>query len=404
MTMPVPVPAGGVPGPGPRNATQRPLLRRWLAAGVLVTLFLAGGAVLFMAFDAEFGLPTTFVALLAALLPLTIVVPGFLWLDRAEAEPVGLLLSAFGWGAFVATSSALFLNSLAFAVIAAFGIDAEVVGSVLVAPMVEEVAKGLGVLMILVLRRDEFDGVLDGIVYAGIVAAGFAFGENILYLGRAVTDGGVEGLVAVLLLRGVISPFAHPLFTVWTGIGIGVAVAGRSILRFLAPVAGLVLAIALHAAWNGGASFGLGGWAGTYLLVHIPVFIATILFALAARRREERLVAEHLGHYARYGIYDAADLQMLSSPRGRRAARSWARGIGGRRASSAMQDFQDDSVELAFLRARVLRRPATAAAAHQERVLVESVLRARAAFRSSSPSPVIMASGTPDTRKAGPSR
>jgi RsiW-degrading membrane proteinase PrsW (M82 family) len=78
---------------------------------------------------------------------------------------------------------------------------------------------------LLLFRRREFDGIIDGIVYAGIVAAGFAFTENILYFGRAFGEEAEMGgsVLFTLILRGVLSPFAHPLFTSMTGIGAGLA-------------------------------------------------------------------------------------------------------------------------------------------------------------------------------------
>ena len=99
-----------------------------------------------------------------------------------------------------------------------------------VAPVTEEASKGLFLLLLLWWRRDELDGLLDGIVYAGMVGIGFAFTENILYLAAAYdgTDGaGPGGLTApraLFVVRCVFSPFAHPLFTTFTGIGVGLAV------------------------------------------------------------------------------------------------------------------------------------------------------------------------------------
>ena len=60
-----------------------------------------------------------------------------------------------------------------------------------VAPVTEEATKGAFLLLLLWWRRHELDGVLDGIVYAGMVGIGFAFTENILYLAAAYdgTDG-----------------------------------------------------------------------------------------------------------------------------------------------------------------------------------------------------------------------
>ena len=70
------------------------------------------------------------------------------------------------------------------------------------APLVEEVAKGLGVLLIYAFSRAHFDGPVDGLVYAATVAAGFAFTENILYFGVALVEGGAEELGATFVMRG----------------------------------------------------------------------------------------------------------------------------------------------------------------------------------------------------------
>ena len=61
--------------------------------------------------------------------------------------------------------------------------------AVLVAPWIEEAAKGAAVLLVLLFRRREFDGVVDGIVLAGLSGVGFAFTENVLYFGRAFLAG-----------------------------------------------------------------------------------------------------------------------------------------------------------------------------------------------------------------------
>ena len=116
----------------------------------------------------------------------------------------------------------------------------------IVAPVTEEASKGLFLLLLLWWRRAELDGVLDGIVYAGMVGIGFAFIENILYLAAAYngTDGtgpgGTSALTSTFVMRCLFSPFAHPLFTTFTGIGVGIAVGSRShLVRVVAPLARL---------------------------------------------------------------------------------------------------------------------------------------------------------------------
>ena len=195
------------------------------------------------------------VGVLLAALPVAPLIACFLWLDRYEPEPRSLLILGLGWGAFVATSSALVLQ-----VAGEFAFQApKSFSGAVVAPLTEEAAKGLFILLLLWFRRNELDGILDGIVYAGMVGIGFAFTENILYLSSAYVGssghaGGIESAITLFVVRGVFSPFAHPLFTSFTGIGIGIAVGSRRpIVRFLAPLFGYLLAACAHAAWNGSA-------------------------------------------------------------------------------------------------------------------------------------------------------
>ena len=147
------------------------------------------------------------IAVLATVLAAVPVVPlvlCYLWLDRYEPEPRRLLLLGLLWGAFAATFGALVVQGIGglFA-----GVTDDVALAVL-APVTEEASKGLFLLLLLSWRRAELDGILDGIVYAGMVGIGFAFTENILYLGAAYngTDGmGPGGLV------GVTSDLRRPL-------------------------------------------------------------------------------------------------------------------------------------------------------------------------------------------------
>src|SRR6478609_5757557 len=171
---------------------------------------------------------TAMAALLAAV-PVGPLVACFLWLDRYEPEPRRLLAGGLLWGVFVATAIALLLEGVGGFV----GGLSDKTMLVLGAPMAEEASKGLFLLLLLWWRRSELDGVLDGIVYAGLVGVGFAFTENILYLASAydgsggVGPGGVDALTGTFVVRCLVSPFAHPLFTVCTGIGVGLAVTSR---------------------------------------------------------------------------------------------------------------------------------------------------------------------------------
>ena len=100
------------------------------------------------------------------------------------------------------------------------------------APLVEESAKGLGVLLLLWFNRRNFDGPVDGIVYAASVAAGFAFSENILYFGRrSCSTASDRDFAVIFIARGLFSPFAHALFTACTGFALGLARGARLAAR-----------------------------------------------------------------------------------------------------------------------------------------------------------------------------
>ena len=177
------------------------------------------------------GAPDTLLlATFLAALPVGPLVACYLWLDRYEPEPRSLLALGLAWGAFVATAAALLLQGLG-GFVGTLSSDQQLS---FVAPLSEEFTKGAFLLLLLWWRRNELDGILDGIVYAGMVGIGFAFTENILYLAAAyngtdgIAPGGAEALTGTFLVRGIASPFAHPLFTAFIGIGVGVAVATRN--------------------------------------------------------------------------------------------------------------------------------------------------------------------------------
>jgi protease PrsW len=369
------------PGSGTarRDPTSRAGLRRWLLTGVggvgflLVALAVAGY------FGATFGVQTAFLALAVAVIPLGIVLPTFLWLDRFESEPTRYLVLAFLWGALVAAGIAAVANTSAVVVLQATT-DPEAAlatTAVLVAPFVEEALKGLLVLLVWWFLRHEFDGITDGMVYAGVCAAGFAFTENIQYLAVAWSQGGGEALGATFVARCLMSPFAHPMFTVLTGIGVGVAATSRSWLpRLVAPVVGFALAVLAHALWNLAAVSGAQGMVTAYLLVEVPIFLAFLGFVGWTRRREGNLIGQFLRPYADAGWLSPAEVAMLASMARRREARVWARANSGRAGLAAMRAFQDTASELALLRRRMYHSAANRRALEQELELL-AVLRDR---------------------------
>ena len=177
------------------------------------------------------------------------------------------------------------------------------------------------------------------------------------------------------------SPFAHPMFTVLTGIGIGVAATSRTwVPRVVAPVAGFVLAVLAHALWNLAAVSGGQGVLVVYLLVEVPIFLAFLGFVAWTRRHEGHLIGQFLRPYADVGWLSPAEVAMLASMPHRREARRWARANTGRAGLAAMRAFQDTASELALLRRRMYHSAADEHAEDQERELLESLRRRRLEF------------------------
>lgn len=336
--------------PVPDNVTQRPRLRQAVLWGVLLSLFGLTALGMGTVVTESLGLATAGLALVTAALALGIVVPTFLWVDRLESEPARVLWFAFLWGALVATFGAMILNQLGVEIIAAGGGDAMVLAPVLVAPVTEELLKGLGVAVIFFRMRREFNGITDGIVYAGIIAAGFAFVENILYLGTAYVEIGTPGLVAIFIMRCLVSPFAHPMFTICIGLAFGAIAHRRRLSSAWLVLLGLAGAIFLHFLWNYSAVVAADAYLFVFVLVQVPLFIAFILMLRWSRRRESRILRDALTGYGINGWYTPAEVAMLADAGERRRARRWAAGVGGRRAARAMTAFQDESGDLAMVR------------------------------------------------------
>ncbi len=325
----------------------------------LVALAIPGLVVLGV-ISTDIGSDAVLVGAMAAVLPVVGVVAAFLWVDRWEPEPSRLLFAAFLWGAGVSVLGAAIVNDTAAVlgerVLGDGGGD--LVGAVISAPIVEEAFKGAFLVGLVWLRRREFDGVVDGIVYAGLVAAGFAFTENILYFARAFATDGLVGeagsVVIVFMIRGVLSPFAHPVFTVMIGIAVGLAVRRRSpIGRVALPLAGYLAAVVLHALWN--ASAGLGVLPAFYAVIMVPLFGGLIALVIWQRRREQRVVAAQLAGFASAGWIAPSEVPLLASLAGRRGWRSAVRRRAGEQAAEAVRDYQNAVTELAFLSDRVQR-------------------------------------------------
>lgn len=355
-------------------------------AACLIALLL--GLLLLLLIGIETGPVGLLVGMICATIPVPIYVTLVLWIDRYEAEPLWLLGTAFGWGALVAVFIAYVLNTgveVGVAVVTQNAEAAHTAGAVISAPIVEESAKALFLFIIFFWKKDEFDGVIDGIVYAALVALGFAMTENIQYYGQAVLHGGGV-LTITFFIRGFMAPFSHPLFTSMTGIGLGLARQSTNMaVKFITPIVGLLTAMAMHAIWNGsGAVGGILGFLLTYVVFMVPAFLIILVVIIFSLRREGRIVREFLLPDLQRGVLKQQEYEQLCSIFKRLGGSYNALSRGGMDHWRAARQFNQMGSELAFHRSRVARGIMSSEQAAHEReaaylqILQELATRLRA--------------------------
>ncbi|MBL8149651.1 MAG: PrsW family intramembrane metalloprotease [Blastocatellia bacterium] len=252
-----------------------------------------------------------------AFLPAPFYLMMLLWMDRYDPEPAWAIAGAFAWGGLFAVFVSFIINTIFGTVAAAFvgGPVGDSLGAIISAPIIEEGSKGLGVVLLLIFLRNEFDDILDGIVYAGVIALGFATVENVLYYGRSFNQAGGVGLIFILFLRGVLSPFAHTLFTAMTGIGCGIArETHNKALKIAMPILGYFGAVFLHCLWNTIASLvGIGGFLIAYFIIWVPLFLIFFGVMIYMAKREVGIIKQMLAVEVARGLISPQQLELVGS-------------------------------------------------------------------------------------------
>ena len=382
-----PAPAGQVTFGMPQQPAPKPGRSSTMLALGIVGICIAGlaGLLVLGYLLLAVGPVVMIVGGIMALVPLGIVIAAVLWVDRWEPEPRLALLFAFLWGAGVSVVGALIVGFAVQGLVDALADGdasmSQFIGAAVQAPIVEEVGKGIGLLLIFLVARKHFDGPIDGIVYAAWVAAGFAFTENILYFGGQIIDSGTflsSNVFMIFLVRGLMSPFAHVMFTAFIGAALGFAAR-----RGLGPIGaigfwiiGLIPAILLHAFWNG-ALFFVPDFFVYFFLVQFPLFLGVVAIVIVLRRQEAKLTRTRLAEYAAAGWLHPAEVDALATPAGRRAAKAWAASTGR---GQIMKDYIKDATKLAFARQRVITGRDRIGSQADEAELLQRISQQRAAL------------------------
>lgn len=314
-------------------------------------------------------LTVVLLAVALALLPTLLYATLIWWLDRHEKEPFPLLLIAFLWGAIPAVLLAIPLTVILGLPLEGLLVtpeDRRVTELAVIAPIVEEAAKAIILVLLFLVSKREFDNTLDGIVYGALVGLGFACVENILYLSATGLQLGADRMTQLWFLRVGLFGLNHSMFTAFTGGALGYA---RSLSggwrRGLVASLGLGAAMIMHSIHNtlvlmagaftrSGASTALAlstclgailsDWGGLALIV---------VLALMSGTRETRIIRDTLLEEVALGRFTPDEYATLTSGRKRWEARWHALFHSGFEQWRRLGRFFDLATELAFRKHRM---------------------------------------------------
>jgi RsiW-degrading membrane proteinase PrsW (M82 family)/pSer/pThr/pTyr-binding forkhead associated (FHA) protein len=311
---------------------------RWFIAGIGITI-LAISAIItiilnsLIGFSAleQSGISSVIIALTIPIIPAVGIFMLVNFMDRFEREPWFLRLAAFLWGAIIAIPPALFIEKQVDARISSW--LAGNAGNVLLhtlaqglnAGITEETIKGLGLILLLIVLRDEFDNVTDGIVYGALIGAGFAMVENFGYF----AENGSNVLV-LIVGRLVLGWLGHSTFIACFGAALGYIRHTRSRWKqIVIPLIGYLLAVSLHSffdfvdlqagqmiqtagASNAAASYALIAVIGNY----IPPFLAQmglLYILIKSLAHEAAVIREFLAIEVSNGIVLVDEYALLQN-------------------------------------------------------------------------------------------
>ncbi len=243
------------------------------------------------------------------------------WFDRYEKEPFHLLLISFLWG----VAPAVIISGVTEVILALFsGYEGEVTSAGLtifnlglIAPIVEEGVKLLGVLGVFWIAQREIDGPLDGIIYGAMVGFGFAATENFLYF---LSSESIEELLLVIFVRVMVFGSMHAMFTSFSGLGLAFAKYARSGWKaVLWAAGGYLTAVVFHSLHNLGIV--LATKTPFTLLVSLLFYgigvVLIIMLSIGSLIRERRTIQKYLQPFVEQGIVQPHQLDAAVSVRTR---------------------------------------------------------------------------------------
>ena len=290
-------------------------------------------------------------------------------MDRNEKEPWRLVMVAAAWGAIVATSLVVWGESIwevsaQRSLVPGPGLDASLA---FMAGTLEEIAKGIAVVLLFLVMRNDFDDVVDGIVYGAAVGLGFNFMESISYMTNLYAlfqPEGIGGIAAGFqwYARQVLGLFfGHATYTAFIGAGLGIARQLPSVRqKIFVIVSGFLVAIAAHFSWDAWLTFfpiqntifGLVEMHMRTLIMTGPFTAAVIALLLFGIRYEGQNMLDQLKKEAAngHGAILPEEIHILASPWQRLMQRLRALNIAGPRGYMTVSRLQTAQLDLAMER------------------------------------------------------
>jgi len=232
------------------------------------------------------------------------------WMDRYEREPFSLVLKNYLWGGIGAIVFAIAWSTIIYTFISLFIFDKaqlERIGTIGVAPFVEEITKGA--FLIFIIRNKNFDNITDGIVYGGAIGLGFGMTENFLYF---ITYGNtLTNWITIVIIRTLFSAVMHCVATASFGAFLAYSKYKKEPAKILFIFTGLLVAILIHFAWNFSISFKSTTILGfLFMILTIIIFILTFLISTIS---EKKIIYNELLSEAQNGLIPFSHLSILNS-------------------------------------------------------------------------------------------
>ena len=261
-------------------------------------------------------------SVLAILIPTIIYIQILRWLDYCDRAPQSLAIVAFVWGALPAIVLALIFSPLVEYPIRSLlnaSLD-DAIGATIIAPIVEESAKGLIVYWIFAMTDRAQDDPMLGLIYGALAGYGFELTEDVMYFLGAWAGGGWTAWTGSVVVRALMFGTTHAFFTGMTGLGAGLARASASgFARGAFPLMGLGAAMTFHSLHNIAAVASrdnpatiifaaVGDWGGLWVMG---------ILVVVARVYEKQWMLQELNEEVDAGLLDRADVQLAASMRAR---------------------------------------------------------------------------------------